>query len=487
MIARPRRRRIEVYFILYLVALVLLLPDSPQRTTSVATVPTDLSLDLQPERVRLECQLIRDSAGGLRLRNLDSVNVIRYSGDVENIQVVARIEDVLTGQILTLEPGNSATSLFQLVPQPDRQAVLFRWSPDLTGGMPRTLRVTVTGTAMPPATGGPNASDADLLPQGLRISGSTQFVLATTIVDESGAPSRPYQLFVDTLRVIERDGRSLGNFWVVASKDVVSAAPLQPWSVRLSMGGADPLRDLDGMPQVRTTVPGVDIERFLDTAARSVVLRGRAPRTGSYVVMVNARRRDGEVAEASFVVQSISLPAVNVPDVMYPGVEYSFDAHVPDVASAQALIMNGNVEVASTRSGKLTWMPRPSDTGKVYYFVRHIDGQQTEAPRPISIRSFPPPEIRDVKDIGSGDKKKVVVKFFGDRNQDRPILEVLEGNARTPRKLFGNQHAANPNESPKVSWIEEFEISRRDPSKPFVFVIQARDPRGRVSGIWVEK
>jgi hypothetical protein len=483
--SRPRRRRIEIYFILYLVALVLLLPDGPPHPPG-PTVPADLRLDLQPERVRLEAQIVRDTAGGLRLRSLDSVNVIRYSGDVNDLQVQARIEDVASGQVLSLEPG-STSSLFELQAQPERQAVVFRWHPVVTDGQPRILRVTINGSASPSGLRSGTLADADALPPGLRINGSTQFVLSTVVTDETTAPSLTFIPQVDTLRIFQSDGRGpLGAFWLEAARDVVSTTPLQPWSMRMSMGGADPLRDLDGMPQVRTNMNGVEVERYLDSAARMLVVRGRAPRSGSYTVTVQARRRDGQGAEASFLVQAMPMAGVNVVDVMYPGIEYVIDPQLPDVPGVQAAILDGQREVVSVRAGKLRWTPKLTDTSRAFSFVRLVDGQQTEAPQSIRVRSFPPPEIRDVKDFGSGDRKKVIVKFYGDRNRDRPTLEVTDGNARPPRKLFGNLHQADPGESPAVTWIEEFEVSRKDPSRPFAFVLQARDPQGRLSALWKE-
>ncbi len=484
--AQSRKRRVELYFVLYLVALVLLLPDKPLPLGTSVSVPSDLRLDLQPERVRLECQLIKDTAGGLRLRKLDSENVIRYSGDVSDLQFRARVEDVASGQVLTIEAGSSPSALFELIAQPERQAVVFRWKPDLRDPVARTFRVTVLGSAMPPSLGGPNANDANALPSGLRINGSTQFVLATVVTDETGAPFQPGRTITDTLRIIQQDGGALGSFWMEAARDVLTSAPLQQWRMRLSIGGADPLRDLQGLPQVRATSSDALVERYLDTAARTIVIKGRAPRTGSYSVTVSARRKDGQLAETTFMVQAIALQGVQIAEVMYPGIEYIIDPRLPELANTEAVLLDGSREVMSVRSGKMRFTPKLSDTGRTLTFVRMIDDERVESATSISIRSFPAPEIRDVKDFGSGDRKKVIVKFYGDRNKDRPSLEVIDGNARSPRKLYGNIHPANSDDANGYAWIEEFEVSRKDGSKPFTFVVQAMSPTGKKSALWKE-
>lgn len=482
-----RRRRVELYFVLYLVALVLLLPEKPVGQGSTATLPSDLRFDLQPERVRLECKLVRDTAGRLRLMSLDSLNVIHYSGEPDDIQVFARVEDVSSGQVLNIEKGRSNGGLFELVPQPQRQAILFTWRPNLADATPRMLRVTLTASAKPPVLGGPNASDNDRLPAGLRINGATQFVLATTVADETGSQLQFGNTTTDTIRIVQQNGSALlGSFWMEAARDMITATPMQPWSMRLSIGGADPLRDLQGMPQVRSSSSDNPVERYLDTAARTIVVRGKAPRNGSYTVSATALRKDGQVAETSFTIQAVPLPSINIADQMFPGVEYVIDPMLPNVQDAEAVILDGQREVVSVRAGKLRFTPHAADTGKTYQFVRLIGGQRAEVPQNIRIRSFPAPEIRDVKDFGTNDKKKVIVKFYGDRNKDRPTLDVVEGNARTPRKLFGNIHAADANESPTITWIEEFEVSRKDAGKPFSFVLVAKSPSGLSSMPWRE-
>jgi hypothetical protein len=83
-------------------------------------------------------------------------------------------------------------------------------------------------------------------------------------------------------------------------------------------------------------------------------------------------------------------------------------------------------------------------------------------------------------------KKTVVVQFFSsDRSVNRPTLRVVDGNAQEPRKLSGYLRAADA-QQPTTSWLEVFEITIRDPQRPFTFRIQAIDEKGRSSPIWIE-
>lgn len=489
MIDRRRpRRRIEIYFVLYLVALVLLLPDRTDNNENVVSSLPNLRMDLQPERVRMELRLIRDSVGGIRLRSLDSVNVIRYTGDISDLRITARIEEVETGQVMTIEPGETTTRLFELVHQPERQAVMFRWRPDVSMSSPRTFRVTVNGSAAPLGSGGANSADIDKIPPGLRLNGSAQFVLTTSIENEGPSRLIATQTIYDTGRIASLSSSSsdLGTFWIDVTRERILTLPTREWTNRINIGGADVSRDLSGMPVVQVNMAGTDIDKSFDTAQRAFVLRGRAPRSGSYTVSVFAKRRDGQTAEASFLVVSIPLPMMDVPSVVYPGIEYVIDPKLPDLEDVKAILRTEDKEIVSVRSGTMRFTAQTNDTGSVYILERLVDGQRAGSPTTIRVKSFPAPEITDVRNIGSGNRKKVIVKFYGDPNRDRPFLEVVEGNAQPPRKQYGNRHAADPNEKPTVAWLEEFLVDRKDNLKPFVFKLQARDQRGWTSRVWTE-
>ena len=486
---RRPRRRIEIYFILYLVALVFLLPKgAPERNEGVATVSSDMRLDMQPERVRLECTFVRDTSGTLRLQHLDSMNVIRYSGDFTDLSVRARIEDMETGQILTIDPGESSTPLFSIEPQRDRQAVVFRWRPDMMDAMPRTFRVTILGSGAPAGTGGPNSADADGLPAGLRINGSTQFVLAQTVNRDAGSSLLAGRTIVDTLvRMQVVGGEPLGEFWVQPGRDSIMTAPNVEWTNRISIGGADPSRDLASMPDIFVDRNDVYVDRYVDASQNTLVVMGRAPRSGSYTVTVRARRKDGRQASGSFRVAAVPMPAPYLPDQIYPGIAYAIDPKLPeDLRGASAVVRIGDREIAEVRGGTLRFEVDRRDEGKTLTFERLIDGVPVGTAVPINIVPLPAPEIRDVRDDGSGGRKKVTVLFYGDRNQNRPLLTVIDGNAKPPRKLFGNIRKAGAGDGPDIAWLEDFIIERKDDSKPFEFKIQAADVRGRKSAVWTE-
>ena len=90
-----KRRLVEIYFILYLSALLFLLPDG--KKDDVDSIGTGIqiyqpSFNLIPEKNTLICRVVLDSAGP-RIMYLDSVNTIFYTGDVEDVNFEFTVED----------------------------------------------------------------------------------------------------------------------------------------------------------------------------------------------------------------------------------------------------------------------------------------------------------------------------------------------------------------------------------------------------------
>jgi hypothetical protein len=468
------------------------MPDMAERggERSASTVLTNARLEFAPDRMRLLFKVSRDSASNVRVSVLDSVNVIRYTGTVSDLRVSARIEDVESGQVLTIQPDESLTPMFRLEHQPQRNAVVFRWQPALADAMTRTFRVTIIGSGVPHAPSGANGSDTDMLPAGLRMTGSTQFVLNTVVENETPTSVVMMPGGRDTV-VVMRDtgafgsGQPLGEFWIDPARDRINTIVTREWTNRISVGGADPSRDLTGLPRVRILGEQIgDVQRYIDQ--RAIVLKGRSPRSGTITVEVSAQRRDGQTRTAVFTVTAQPLGSVEVPEVMYPNVDYVIDPRLPSVDNARAVVRDGDREVASATDGVLRVRPSMRDTGRTFLFERIVDGTREGATRSIVIRSFGVPVIRDVKRDADPRKRTVIVQFYSsDRSVNRPTLRVVDGNASEPKKLSGYLRAAD-GQKPTTSWLEVFEVTQRDPNRPFTFRLQAFDDRGRGSTVWIE-
>ena len=475
---QPRRRRVEIYFILYLLALVLLMPEAATPPSEDAGADPPLRIELFPERIRLTCEVKRDSSGGVRVLSMDSLNVIRYSPELTNVSVRAVIEDVASGQTLTIDDDSTTVRRFATIRHDwRRSAFLFSWRPLLDAGSSKTFRVIIQASGVP-VNG--IATDA------MSAVGSTQFVLTTVVNDQQP----PQLVFMPGRRdtLVLRDGPSVsersagpGEFWLEPAREQVFAFASQEWSNRISIGGADPQTDLAEMPVIRISgEPLADISRSFEQ--RTMVIRGRAPRTGTSMVDVSARRSDGVVRTTSFRVTAVGYSTPAIPDVVYPGVEYVIDPKIPvDKAGLRAVIRDGAREIASASEGVIRVRFANRDTGRSLTFERMIDGVAEPQSQTILVRSFPGPVIREIRRDADPNKRLVVVQFSSqERGENRPQLRVIDGNAGSVRKLAGYLRQAD-NARPAITWLEVFEITRKDAAKPFTFRVLAIDERGKES------
>lgn len=496
MTARPRnRRRVEIYFILYLAALVLLLPDATDRSSPEGAAGDVVRLDLQPERLRLLCRFVRDTTGTYLVTAMDTVNTIRYFGSVGDVTVSAVVEDETSGARTQIDEGDRG-GIFSLVHDRERALVRFVWNPTRLEPSSRTFRVMLTGTGAPLAAVGPNGGDGTVGRASARVTGATEFVLTTT-VDERPAGSDAVRIDsrIDTVFLPQpaadpaagSGASDRGEFWIGPARDRVVELVGRRWANRLSVGGADVTRDLTSLPVARASGPdnraASSVSVRFDDRARSVIVEGMAPSVGSLTVDVSARRTDGTLRTTRFVVDGLPLADVDIPTALYPGVEYTIATRLPQLADAEvrAVVRDGNQwRVQPTTASQIRFTPQVADTGRALYFERYVNEQKVSS-EALRVRNFDAPEIMEVSRMSDGDRRRVTVRFFGAKD-NRPSLDVLDGNARA-RKLYGFLRKANPDEEPSISWIEVFEIEPKDPAKPLTYRIQAVDRRGARSRI----
>lgn len=483
----PRRRKVEIYFILYLAALVLLLPEFGQQSTTEIDGRGVARLDLQPERLRLQCRFAIDSVGNVMVTMLDTVNIIRYYGDVDDIQVTATVEDAATGVRTMVD--ESSDGLFALRHDAERGVIRFLWHPTMLPPNDRTLRVNVQAVGQPS-----QHSSSGAAVQRVHVTAVTQFVLSTSVDDRLAPPGFVrIETRIDTIYALRqgasttsREGSAgLGAFWIEAASPRLFDLAGTRWSNRISMSGADPTRDLKALPKARLV--GSDQRQFapsvrFDDRLRALIVEGITPTSGTITVEVTAQRRDGELASTQFVVEAQSLPPLQLPVVFHPGIEYVIQTRLPSLPGREvsAAMRDGSQwRVQPTSGDVIRFTPVASDTGKTYAFERYIDREKVTSDA-VRVRPFDPPEIVEVRRLPDSDKRRISVRFGGKHN--RPRLDILEGNV-TVRKLFGDLRRANPTEQPAVTWIEEFEIEPRDSGRPLTYRLQAVDGAGARSRI----
>ncbi|MGB9913734.1 MAG: hypothetical protein ACPLRO_10245, partial [Candidatus Kapaibacteriota bacterium] len=149
--SKRKRRIVEIYFILYLAALVFILPESsfkPGGGNGPEVIGDFQSgFILIPEKSALVCNVVVEP-NGYRITKIDSTNVIFYTGDFEDIQFEFTIEDQATSRSITLRPDkNYSAKYFRVVEVPEKKAAVFYWRPQYLENFNTTYLVKVTATA----------------------------------------------------------------------------------------------------------------------------------------------------------------------------------------------------------------------------------------------------------------------------------------------------------------------------------------------------
>ena len=128
-----RRRGSEIYFVLYLSALILLLPGKQeQKSTEAVDAITALfqqSFSLLPEKNTLLSRITTDSTGASILQ-LDTSNVLLLTGNVSDITFECNVEDQNNDEVIQVTSKEGEH--FSIVYDSTKKLVFFSWHPPIS-------------------------------------------------------------------------------------------------------------------------------------------------------------------------------------------------------------------------------------------------------------------------------------------------------------------------------------------------------------------
>ncbi len=494
--ANPKRRRtVEIYFVLYLAALVFLLPDKRDIDryflNNVGTPIFQPLFSLLPEKTTLTCRAIIDSTGP-KILSLDSINTIFYSGDVEYVNFEFEIIDQTLRQSIKLTSNDRpSTKFFKSVSHPNQQAVSFQWSPPLFEKVSKTYLVRVIATARskgnnPIFLGQKNTNGS---PQTFQVK--TQFSLLLIYLNSStGLPMFPQgnQIVpMDTNSLLANAYRNMmtpqiptGKVGLYVQNYEIKAIAYQQWSHVITAINVNLLKDLSVKEFIVTNIPegnGGEAS-ILDTQEDKFIIRGKTPSFGKTKVYIRIKRKyDGGEDSKTFVVSPLPYEQPDLDKFMYPDQTYNIDPKLPLIGrETRAFVKEGNtVRARSNQGEKFQFTPNMSDIGKTLNFERYIDTNLLGQPLAIKILNFPEPEILDIKERGQLELD-IQTRAFGFHNRERNEIVRFEvqGNARY-QDLRGRISDLNDVR------LQHFLFTPANPKKPFEFTITAFDKRGRKS------
>ncbi|MFW5701543.1 MAG: hypothetical protein ACOCX7_01205 [Bacteroidota bacterium] len=482
---RPRKK-IEIYFVLYLAALILLLPDKEDFTDQPrpAKAPgADVSFALQPEKSALFCEMALDTSGS-RVLSIDSANTIYYRGKYPNVRFEFVIDDPRANQRFRLTSRrNPTTRFFRIEEIPGRNAAVFYWKPPENIYTNRSYLVTVKAIAEPTA-GAP--LPAEPVVTEAKFSLNIYFPGGRYLPEQYAMRSDSLNMIADTAAIISNAGnaeRSLGDFTIVPEEANLKAIAYQRWRNLIHAYGLNLETDLATMPRVEYDLSHPNnggSARMAEYTKNAVIVTGIAPSFGSMTVRVSVTRRDGREASTEFNVLPQTLSSPEYERVMYPGREYRIDPNLPLLSGQQTralLTENGQTRAVSREGQPFDFTPSIVDTGKVLYLELYVNDSLFDVKYPIQVNNYPAPEILRIHSTGST-TVRIKSQSYGLHYGSENYIKKLEakGNAKV-RELFGLLEEDKRN----LIYVQYFEITPASPDKPFEFRVRAVDQRGKAS------
>ncbi|HVK39432.1 MAG TPA: hypothetical protein VNA88_12915 [Candidatus Kapabacteria bacterium] len=484
---RRRKISIEIYFVLYLSAIVLLMgtttrtkhedPDALIRTLREFMVDFRVGV----EKVGLIYTML---PAGLevvpaseQLRR-DSVNVVRAWGSVSDVRFeITGIRDTTTGQMLPVESATLENNGF---------SATVKWRPN--GPMQnRVYAITIAASAEPEVPATIPSASRERVAAALRSEGRvhdtvtfTVTVFAVTNPNQIHAVAARQQQLPDTpsspaaLATVPSPVDDLpitgGTFAIVAGSDRVTAFPGRAWRNKVVFSG---VTDFESQIEELTVAPST--VRKVSTSGGTLVLEGPSFGSPMQTVTISARRRsDGRSASESFDVMTGRLSDPVIPSDMYAGETYTLkfgtDGVEPGTISVRAREQG---RVVAEGGAVLSYRPRV--TG-VVTFEREINGRPAGT-YDATIRALPFPVLNWKKE--NAEHGIVTAKSYGtvDGRPNKVELKILDGNAADEPELIADDF----DEETKTH-IRTWRVWRQSPEKEFSFLAWAIDRRGSASG-----
>ncbi|MFM8839656.1 MAG: hypothetical protein ACKOFB_00945 [bacterium] len=514
-----KRRGGEIYFVLYLAALILLLPGKQDRKTQgpvdAITSLFQQSFSLLPEKNTLLCKMVTDSSG-VPVLQLDTSNVLLLTGKVRDVSLECIVEDQDAGEVVKVSsnPGAHFTITYDSV----KQLAFFSWHPPsslLTSlNESKNYAVTVKAKAKPLINGeNPelqqllNASEAGLLTE-------AKFSISILAEGNINSPSRivytPAENNLNRLieklqagnqfkipdalqNILNSDVNtplfnpnsntvnvSMYNQPLILSPkyDKITVKAKQFWSNRIYVQGIFDSKLYDGPPIVNIVqkgdakVSGNDNEGTVNATivtGGEINLEGKAPLKGKMTVKLTVKRKsDAKFVSTEFDVEPYEFDDATLPEFMHPDSSYRFNANIDASQGMQvsALLIdeNGNIVAASQGRRDIKYSPNSRSANKEFIFVRKINDTPIDSVR-IPVTIDPPSFIIKPYDKDKQSMKIIVTShsFIGDK-PNRSVLKFVPG---TLANIIEIKEDFPAFERGKSYHKQVFSIKPKDPDEPF--------------------
>ncbi|MCX8054610.1 MAG: hypothetical protein N3A67_02955, partial [Ignavibacteria bacterium] len=426
------RKTIEIYFVLYLAALIFLIPSQKERDIENANrISMETPFAIKLEKSALFCKMAIDTIP--YLLHLDSLNTIYFTGDVKNISYEVIIEDQVYKSKLKLVSNVKNQSVnFRLIDILEKKISYFVWKPPTFDKINKSYIVYLNAKATDTKTGNELVAKA-------------QFALVINYYDKkTGLPVIQEQPAEQIVQNLQPPQMILSDANFSLQYDRIRTIASFDWQNTLFvLGGLNPLLDLQKNIEVsiKHYPEGNGGSAYISNIlSNSIVIKGTSPNYGNIVVTLSLKRRtDNKEYQMSFPIVAEPIANPEIPNELYPGLTYKIKPNLPILPGYEAKVLirdNDNIRYQQFSDEVISFTPDYQDTSGNIFLERYINNKLLGQRIKLNVKKFAPPVIVKLSKI---DSKTVLVQTnsFGlFKNRENTILSLdIQGNATYKERI----------------------------------------------------
>ncbi len=393
MTQKKKRTKVEIYFILYLSALILILPDSKKSDEKIED-SAGIELRLVPERTVLNLRMLKKD-GRNNIVRFDSVNKVFFDGEYDNIDFTYTISDVNRGETVEINELNNSKEQFQISENFQDKYINFKWNPDFNFDYNSTYLVKLT---------------AVIEKNGSSKTSTTQFTLNTLflnqVINQDIADNQfdtsnlDFNYFNTPLSI----PTNLSEMDAKVSKNPIITFADNDWINDVRIYNISSIDDLVGPPKV--TIRGDSLlggtARFESSVGNNFVFSGMSPTYDTMKVVVKVRRKADD-SEFSFDFMVIPSPRIapDIPSVMYVGENYNLNTRLESNTSLDSytIIKSGNTFEKRYNNSQFYFTPDASMLESNVTLTRYVENKRLDS-YTLTIKRKPKPVVEyiEIKD-----------------------------------------------------------------------------------------
>lgn len=516
-----KRRGSEIYFVLYLAALILLLPGKkPDKSSEAIDAITALfqqSFSLLPEKNSLLSRITTDETGASILQ-LDTSNVLLLTGNIRDVSFECIVEDQQNDKVIQV--ASKEGEHFSIAYDSTKKLVFFSWHPPISmlASLNKSISYVVTVRAKAkPFISGKNPELQQLL-RSTEATLQTEAKFSISILTEGMGETPPKIVYMPAETTFTRmimqsvpapaqsvpalpinpvneangigGGLSIGDqeFTLSPVNAKLDVIALQQWSNRVISQGILTSSNYADKPFLTIIHANNDkngTAEIVDLNNGDIIIQGNAPIISPMKVKVTGKRKtDNKVVTTEFIVNPIKLKEPIFTNPMYPGFSYEFKPEMPasNKMEMRTVLRNSQRELVSSSQGQtFAYTPEIEDTGSVVYFERLINGKPIGKSYAIRVLPFENPEIIKSYENESRTGIFIKVKTFGKFNGKRNRSSIEFDKTKAVNVDLIQQNSADFDQSNPYFVIQTFFVKPRVEGKPISVVIKAKDKFGKIS------